>query len=87
MAGAFVWIYSRGIEERAWLPQGLRFGVAVTLLALVPTYLMYYVVQPMPGVMVAQQIIFDAVVVLLLGVLVAYLYREKAGGVVAAGAL
>lgn len=87
MAGAFVWIYSRGIEERAWLPQGLRFGVAVALLALVPTYIIYYVVQPLPGTMVVQQIIFDAILVLLLGVLVAYLYRERAGEVAAAGAL
>ena len=39
MAGAFVWIYARGIEPKPWLAQGIRFGVAVALLAVVPTYI------------------------------------------------
>ena len=29
LAGAFVWIYARGVEAKPWLGQGLRFGVAV----------------------------------------------------------
>jgi len=75
---AFTWIYSRGIEATPWLPQGVRFGVAVALLTIVPTYLIYYVVQPMPGVHVAKQIGFDGVLVVLLGIAVAFLYREHA---------
>ena len=49
LAGAFAWIYARGVEPKPWLPQGVRFGVAIALLTIVPTYLIYYVVQPMPG--------------------------------------
>jgi hypothetical protein len=75
MAGAFVWIYSRGIEARPWLAQGLRFGLAVALLTIVPWYMIYYVVQPMPGGHVVKQIILSGILVLLLGVIVAYLYR------------
>jgi uncharacterized membrane protein len=79
MAGAFVWVYERGISaERPWLGQGLRFGIAVALLTVVPTYLIYYAVQPMPGAMVAQQIVFDAIGVALLGVIVGWLYRPRA---------
>ena len=48
LAGAFCWIYSRGVECTPWFPQGIRFGVAVALLTIVPTYMIYYVVQPMP---------------------------------------
>lgn len=55
LAGAFVWIYARGVEDTPWLPQGIRFGVAVALLTIVPTYMIYYVVQPMPGAMVMKQ--------------------------------
>lgn len=44
MAGAFVWIYSRGVADAPWVPQGLRFGLAVALLTVVPTYTIYYVV-------------------------------------------
>ncbi len=75
LAGAFVWIYSRGVEHAPWLPQGLRFGVAVALLTVVPTYMIYYVVQPMPGVHVVKQIVFDGILLGLLGVIVARVYR------------
>lgn len=75
MAGAFVWIYSRGVEDAPWTGQGVRFGLAVALLTIVPTYMIYYVVQPMPGAVVVKQIVFDGILLLLLGLLVAYLYR------------
>jgi hypothetical protein len=77
LAGAFVWIYSRGAEAKPWLAQGLRFGLAVALLTIVPTYMIYYVVQPMPAVMVAKQIVFDGILLLILGVIVAFLYRSQ----------
>src|SRR5438034_3869715 len=64
LSGAFVWIYARGAEAKPWLGQGLRFGVAIALLTIVPTYLIYYVVQPMPGVVVAKQIVFDGILLL-----------------------
>ena len=76
MAGAFVWIYSRGIADTPWLGQGLRFGIAVALLSTVPVYLIYYVVQPMPGMLVVKQMIFDGILVLILGSVVAWMYRK-----------
>ncbi|MGH8285087.1 MAG: hypothetical protein ACRETT_04900 [Steroidobacteraceae bacterium] len=76
MAGAFVWIYSRGVEARSWLPQGIRFGVAVALLAIVPIYMIYYVVQPMPGLHVVKQIVFDGILIVILGAIVAFIYRQ-----------
>jgi hypothetical protein len=80
MAGAFVWIYSRGVEAKPWLSQGIRFGIAVALLAIVPTYMIYYVVQPMPGMTVVKQTIFDGILVTILGAIVAFLYRRPATG-------
>jgi hypothetical protein len=76
LAGAFVWIYSRGIEAKPWLPQGLRFGVAIALLAIVPTYMIYYVVQPMPGMLAVKQTVFDGILMLILGMIVAFVYKE-----------
>jgi hypothetical protein len=75
LSGAFVWIYARGTENKPWLGQGLRYGLAVALLAVVPMYMIYYVVQPMPGAHVVKQIVFDGILVLVLGAIVAYLYR------------
>lgn len=80
LAGAFVWIFARGAEAKPWLGQGLRFGVAVALLTVVPTYMIYYAVQPMPGAMVVKQILGDGALILILGVIVAFLYRNVRRG-------
>ena len=76
LSGAFAWIYARGVEAKPWLPQGIRFGVAIALLTIIPTYLIYYVVQPMPGVVVAKQIVFDGILMLILASIAAFMYRQ-----------
>jgi hypothetical protein len=75
LSGAFVWIYSRGVEAKPWPAQGIRFGLAIAFLTVVPMYLIYYVVQPMPGATVAKQIVFDGILMLILGVVAAFVYR------------
>jgi len=77
LSGAFVWIYARGAEAKPWLAQGVRFGIAIALLTTVPTYIIYFVVQPMPGNVVIKQIIFDSALMVILGVIVAWLYRDR----------
>jgi len=77
MAGAFTWIYARGVENKPWLGQGLRFGLAVALLGCVPLYIIYYVVEPMPAGLVVKQIVFDTICTLILGAVVAFLYRGQ----------
>ena len=77
LSGAFVWIYARGAEAKPWMAQGVRFGVAVALLT-VPTYMIYFVVQPMPGGVVIKQIVFDGVLMVILGMIVAWFYRDMA---------
>ena len=76
MSGALVWIYARGVEARPWLGQGIRYGVAIALLMIVPLYLIYYVVQPMPGATVAKQIVYETILMLILGAVAAFMYRN-----------
>jgi len=77
LAGAFVWIYARGREAgKPWAGQGMRFGVAVALLTVAPTYMIYFVVQPTPAALAVKQALFDGVLILLLGLIVAWWYRE-----------
>lgn len=78
LAGAFTWIYARGVQARPWVGQGIRFGVAVALLTVVPNYTIYYAVQPMPGAMVVMQIVYDGILIVLLGLLAAWMHRERA---------
>jgi hypothetical protein len=75
MAGAFAWIYAHGVEAKPWLGQGIRFGLVIALLTVVPTYTIYYVVQPMPGISVVKQMVFDGALLLVLGAVAAFLYR------------
>ena len=79
LSGAFVWIYARGVEAKPWMGQGVRFGVAVALLTVVPTYMIYFVVQPMPADIVIKQIVCDGVLTIILGMIVAWLYRGAQG--------
>jgi uncharacterized protein YqhQ len=78
LSGALAWIYARGAEAKPWMAQGVRFGVAVALLAVVPNYMIYFVVQPMPGDVVIKQILCEGVLMVILGTIVAWLYRDAA---------
>lgn len=75
MAGAFTWIYLRGAEAKPWLGQGLRYGIAVAFLTIVPSYMIHYVVQPLTADVACRQIAFDGVLLLILGAAVAFLTR------------
>jgi hypothetical protein len=70
---AFTWIYRKGLEAgKPFLKQGFRYGVAIAVLMTVPTYLIYYAVQPMPGALVAMQIVYDVIAVVVMGIVVAW---------------
>jgi hypothetical protein len=75
LSGALVWIYARGAEAKPWVAQGMRFGIVISLLTAVPTYLIYFAVQPMPGDTVIKQIVYDSVLRVVLGIVVAWAYR------------
>ena len=72
---AFAWIYFQGKEDRPWLAQGVRFGVAVAFLTVIPTYLIYHVVTPVPLGLALKQIGYDTVRVVLMGVVLAWINR------------
>ena len=80
-SGALVWIYDHGVQSRPWLGQGIRFGFAVWMLTSLPRFLTYYAVQPWPGAVVAKQISFELVTVLLMGVINAGLHRSQKAAV------
>jgi len=76
MAIGLTWVYRMGRDDSPWVGQGLRFGVAMVILMVVPIYMIYYAVQPMPEILAVKQILFDTVGMLLQGVLVALLNRK-----------
>ena len=73
----FTWIYRMGREAKPFLGQGIRFGLAVAVLTIIPIDLIYYAVQPMPGNVVAKQIIFGTIAMVLMGIVCAWINQEK----------
>ena len=78
MSGAFVAIYRRGIEARPWMGQGIRYGVMVTLLTCVPSYVIYYTILPLGGMLVVKQIVMDSILLLVLGMVAAFFHKDGA---------
>ncbi|MGI8560704.1 MAG: hypothetical protein ACR2J7_04575 [Luteimonas sp.] len=75
---ALTWLYAQGDRRGgSTLGQGLRFGFALALFSVIPGYLIYYAVQPLPAELVAKQIVFGTVGMLVLGVLVAWLQPHR----------
>src|SRR5687767_5062332 len=71
MAVGITWIYRQGREAKPFFMQGVRFGAALAMVVTIPLYLIYYAVQPMPESLVAKQLAFDTIGMLLLGVVAA----------------
>ena len=72
----FTWIYRQGREAKPFLGQGARFGLGVAVLMVIPMYLIYYAVQPMPGALVARQIVFDTIAMVLMGIVAAWINQR-----------
>ena len=72
---AFAWVYFQGKEDKPWLTQGIRFGIAIAALTVIPTYLIYHVVTPVPLDVAFKQIAFDTVRVVLMGIVLAWINR------------
>ena len=76
---AFAWIYMHGISAGVtWWQQGLRFGLAAACLASIPMYLIYYVIEPMPGMLVVKQIVFDTICMIINGLVAAFINKGSA---------
>ena len=72
---AFAWVYYQGKEDKPWLTQGIRFGIAVACLTVIPTYLIYHVVTPVPLALAFKQIILDTIRVVLMGIVLAWINK------------
>jgi len=75
IAVAFTWIYLKGREEKPWLPQGVRYGIAIAFLTAVPTYLIYHVVSQFPFELAIKQIVLDSITFVLMGIVLAWINR------------
>jgi hypothetical protein len=73
---AFVWIYSCGVTDAPWVMQGIRYALAVWVIATVSRYLTYYAIQPWSPGTVTRQIVYELPMMLVLGLVVASFFRR-----------
>lgn len=71
-----VWIYAKGVEDRPWLGQGLRFGLALWLVLAVPSFTISYAVHPISLSLTSKAIGLELINKLILGVVMAAIYRK-----------
>ncbi len=77
MSLSFVWIYQRGQESKAWLGQGLRFGIACALISTVSHHFIYHAVAQFPLDLMIKQVLYDFPVMIAMGLTCAFINRQQ----------
>ena len=71
-----VWLYAHGVEQKPWVGQGIRFGLAMFLATTIPWFFITYAVQPYPLILIVKIILSEGVNKIFLGLVTALLYRK-----------
>ena len=70
------WVYRMGHDPaKSWAGQGVRFGLAIAMVAVIPMFLIYYVVQQTPASLAHQQMIYETISMVIVGMAAALLNR------------
>lgn len=70
-------IYAKGIEDKPWLLQGLRFGILLTMVQAFYSNVIMWVVMPIPHELSIKMLIGDTVTSFLLALVLAAIYRPQ----------
>lgn len=71
-------IYKRGAEKKPWVGQGIRFGILLALLAIVPNGLTEYVVTPLPHRLAMHMMLGDSILAILVALVIAMICQPSA---------
>ena len=73
----FCYIYARGAEAKPWLGQGIRYGILITLFAVIPYSLGEYTVYNVPHLLAVKWMVAGFVQMIILGLIVAGICQKK----------
>jgi hypothetical protein len=73
-----VLIYIKGVEQKSWIGQGIRFGILLALVTTVFASLTSWATMPMPHRLAFHWVIGEGVLCILLGLLIAVIAQPKA---------
>lgn len=72
----FVYVFVRGYESKG-IVEGIRFGVIISLLMVIPGMLSQYVVYPVPFSMALQWMIYHTIQMIVMGIVASLIYKPK----------
>jgi hypothetical protein len=72
-----VLIYARGVEAKPWVGQGIRFGILLVLVTVVPNSLVQYFVYPLPHQLVLKWIMGGSFLTLIVALAIAAICQPK----------
>lgn len=75
----FVYIFVRGYENKGFM-EGIRYGLVIWAFVTIPGYYGQYMIYDLPYSMVIKWVMFDLVLMVLMGIVAALIYKpaEKA---------
>jgi hypothetical protein len=74
----FAYIYTRGRENKAWIEQGIRYGILMALVTVVPTSLSEYTVYIIPYRLAIKWMVAGGIQLVLAGLVVAAIFKDGA---------
>ncbi len=72
-----VLIYPRGVAKKSPVGQGIRYGILLALVSIVPGSLINYVTMPLPHTLALHWILIEGVQCVLLGLVIAFICQPK----------
>jgi hypothetical protein len=72
-----VLIYARGVEAKPWVGQGIRFGILLVLVTVIPNSLVQYFVYPLPHQLVLKWITGGSLLTLIVALAIAAICQPK----------
>ncbi len=75
-AALFAYIYAQGVQHKAWLAQGIRYGIIMALFTVIPFSLSQYDTYIVPYMLAVKWIIVGAIQMVILGIIVAAIRKE-----------
>jgi hypothetical protein len=83
-SGTSVWIYQNFARRQPWLPRGLAYGVVLALITIVPMRMINYASLKLPAGVLLKEVSLWSVMIILIGVVIAWIYREPDAALVRA---
>ena len=74
----FAWVYTCGVEKKPWVGQGIRYGIIMTLLTVVPPVCTEYAAFPIAYTLAVKWMVAGAVQLVVLGLVVAVFLKKPA---------